>query len=109
MTDTQRWRQMAKLLEDAAGMLKCAADSIDRYEALLSDPRVAMPSELHFDCGLSVRARKALCLLGCRTPFDITKLTAENIRKQKNCGETTVLEIRMWLKQFGLAFSGEQP
>jgi len=54
---------------------------------------------------LSVRARKALRRHGVETVKDILKLSEDDLRETKNCGESTVNEIRDFLQTNHLDFA----
>lgn len=60
-------------------------------------------SELH----LSRRAGRVLARLGVRTLNQLTQLTEEDLRQQKNCGEVTVDEIRTKLAERQFHLKGE--
>jgi len=55
-------------------------------------------TELQYNC----RAKKILAKLGVKTIRDITKLTAKELAETRNCGETTIIEIRTGLMKLGL-------
>ena len=58
--------------------------------------------------GLSRRARNAMRRLGCETLNALAELTADDVSVQRNCGPTTLGELRRALASVGLAFAGEQ-
>lgn len=57
--------------------------------------------------GLSVRARKAARRLGVTTVDGLVKLTADELLAARNCGQTTLQEIREKLARKGLKLAGD--
>lgn len=58
---------------------------------------------------LGTRAKKVLGRLGIVTVGDLTAARADSLLRLKNCGATTVTEIRRKLAARGLALYGEWP
>jgi hypothetical protein len=64
------------------------------------------------DLTLSVRARKAINKLGCRTLGDIADKDEKEFYMLPRCGDTTIREIKRLLREHGLSFksiTGEIP
>jgi DNA-directed RNA polymerase alpha subunit len=52
---------------------------------------------------LGTRARKAADALGCTTVGELSNRAASEFKKLKNCGATTIAEIREKLERLGLS------
>ncbi len=55
---------------------------------------------------LSFRAREALGRLGVSTIADLCKVTEGQLRGVRNCGQTTIGEIRAYLRKLDLSLAG---
>jgi DNA-directed RNA polymerase alpha subunit len=89
--------RLASLLEEAATALRLA-DSM--LEKLPSEP--ADQSFIDFARTLSVRARKILIHQDIRSLAQLTAMSVSDLQQFRNCGPTTLREIRNGLVKSGL-------
>lgn len=61
------------------------------------------------ELGLPVRAEGVIARFGVSRAGELTNLTAEALRNERNCGDTTVFQVREALRKIGLALRGDSP
>ena len=71
-------------------------------------PAIALTEKVE-TLDLSVRGRKAMRKLGVRTVGDLVQLTSDDVLGAKNCGMTTLNEIRQKLAQRHLTLKDDRP
>jgi DNA-directed RNA polymerase subunit alpha len=94
---------MVKQLRQMADAMEAMADAVGEAEAM-------MPTADRVDqLGLSVRSRKTLGRMGIHFLIELTEKTADDLLEWRDCGATSVNEIREMLSSRGLSFKGELP
>lgn len=75
--------------------------------SLLGQCNDALNARIAAKSSLSVRAKKALERLGVDpdNPLDVAKVSHADLRDTRNCGETSINEIKAWLADHGLHFN----
>lgn len=77
-------------------------------DAGVSGPTPVGPGTPVRDLGLSVRAVKCMARLGIDTLGALTRRTADELRKDRGFGATTLAEVREQLARHGYALRGER-
>lgn len=73
----------------------------------MSEEQAALLNKSVAELNLSVRARKCMNRLGINTLADLTQRSSEELLEAKNFGQTSLLEVKERLTQFGLHLRDE--
>ncbi|MBX3410597.1 MAG: tetratricopeptide repeat protein [Phycisphaeraceae bacterium] len=95
---TQKGLRLGQGLEDAHRAARRAL--MEQYKGTGKETVLAKPVS---DMNLSVRARKAVQLLGCQTLGDLASHTEAELMGIKNFGATSLKEVKEKLVEFGLS------
>ena len=98
--NSHQYRELSQLLLQASQAIRQMADYIDQLD-IPSLPIYGRPLE---NAVLSVRARKACRNSGVATLGQLASLEADDVINWKNCGITTLSELRDYLAANGLKF-----
>lgn len=98
----RQFQDLANVLEDAAAAIREMIDAYDRAGMKLPhEPDISLA-----DMGLSVRAVRVCDYEGVRTIRQLAAKTEMEVLSWRNCGDTTLAELRAVLNRCGRAFRG---
>lgn len=98
----------AKDLTSAFNRLMVVVETMQRKSPSLKEVRPNRGSKTLSDLKLSVRARRTMARLKVGSIAELVQFTADEIIAVKNCGQSTLAEIRQKLAAVGMHLKGDK-